>query len=350
MEDDLFIFYVLDGFSLGHMQQHMIQLFAWLTELSTWPPDQRPSVLYVMYEIEPPDVLRQIKDKYYDPMIRDYLAYFANIVSSSLKRAVRFPLEVKLVEKTSYVSHAPESCQSIIRVLQESASTPLSSAMTPRRVLNFFGRCINSQQWIGHCASWFPSPSVVRRWRHYLHHHKGLPVQVGPFVQNKQNTWQVLVFDRNQGGSRSLLNPVEVENVTRQVADAMLPNWLAANVTYYRFEGRRGAAMSWDWNCKLFASYDTVVLVHGAAVSNTVCMRQGAGLIEILPQQGNPTKYSMFEPLAAQLKLVRRAVPCAVKQDDFNGIVQPETTALEKALHSVFGAMLRKSHVDRFVV
>ena len=283
------VFSLEDHFSLGHMQMSFVQLFAWLHQV------RNQSSVYVTYDRPDPKELKIIKTTYYDPMLKEFVEY----AETQLKIHV----------------------QQILPGGEIRACQPYFSNAS--KVLLYNRNCTKQSSgnlaWVGHCASWFPNREIVKQWTtSYRQTFKKLPVHPpmpGP--------WKVLVFDRASNYKRSLMRPTEV-------VDTLQRTCLVCNVTYFQFQGRRESAKSWDWNCRLFASYDVVVMVHGAATANIICMRPASALIEITPEP------SMYVPLAEQLGLFRRGVPFAAGADDFDGLVQPDMAVLEQSSQWVF--------------
>ena len=105
----------------------------------------------------------------------------------------------------------------------------------------------------------------------------------------------------------------------------------------FRTDARRGGAKSFEWNCRLIASYDIIIAAHGAFLANLPCAKPNSALIEIIWR--DITDMSMYEPLAHQMGLKYRRVnfDCVICEaaDPEDHPVKPDLAELRSALQSL---------------
>ena len=87
---------------------------------------------------------------------------------------------------------------------------------------------------------------------------------------------------------------------------------------------------SFDGNCRVYGTFDILVAVHGAGMSNLWCATPGAAVVEIITHE-NATM-SMYGPLAAQMGLAYCSV--GVKSGTFDTPIQPNPHVLEACVRS----------------
>ena len=186
--------------------------------------------------------------------------------------------------------------------------------------------------WGSFCRAWFPSGNTVRQWHSFLR----LTVlsDMRPSSIEKSGM-RVLVFDRAKGYRRSFRDP-------QKVVDVVSSSCKQCHVKYYQFTGRREDAKPWTWNCHFFAQFDIIVMAHGAAVSNAVCVLPGSGLVEV-GQGPQAAKPSMYMPLMNQLNIHYFNVPYA--SGGQNSVVSPNLTVLADAVRSLLAKVQTTKNV-----
>ena len=148
---------------------------------------------------------------------------------------------------------------------------------------------------------------------------------------------RVLVFDRAKGYQRSFRDP-------QKVVDVVSSSCKQCHVKYYQFTGRREDAKPWTWNCHFFAQFDIIVMAHGAAVTNAVCVFY---LVQALlrwakdPRQA--AKPSMYMPPMNQLNIHYFNVPYA--SGGQNSVVSPNLTVLADAVRSLLAKVQTTKNV-----
>jgi hypothetical protein len=305
---EMHIFVIEDGFTLGHMQMSFVQLFAWLIELCR-NRDMRKSArtVYCVFEAVPNE-LHGVKDQYYLPFLRDIQAYAEH----------HLDLTLVLLDYQKYFANKTNILWCDMPLLQDR----LSSVTVGRR------NCEGRYGW-GHCGAWYPSQDTVDAWRHFLATQVLEPIPSSQ--QRLSEPLQILILDRAPGYRRSLLNPMEVVNATREI---FCPhNSVECNVNYTQLVLRRRDSYTWQWNCRFWAAgWDVVILVHGAALSNAVCLQNSTrALVEFVPRDNG--NVSMYAPLLQQLGvLAYRTVRFRAGADNFRGMVQPELPAFRESL------------------
>ena len=261
------VFLIEDVASLGHMQMSFAALFSFLVA--------QPVGAHVAVAWErSADEFVRIRAAYYEPLLRLFQAHFAERGRLALRT---LPSEPGLCYRSGNVT--VRSC----------VAGPLGDGL-------------------GHCAAWFASARVVARWRQFLT--QGLPLPRGLYAPEHSlcrspagHRWRVLVYNRAHGLARSLDAPYTViADVARHLRRRLGPGRAAVDFHQER-SGRRNAT-DFAANCALFGRYDVLVLVHGAAMSNLVCARPCARVLEL-----GFGKYNMFRPLVQQLGLVHCLAP-----------------------------------------
>ena len=304
------------------MQMSMVQLFVWLIEL--FRNGSIPKFARTVYCIfaENPNELHQIKDQYYLPFLHDIQVY----AKSHLQ------LTLVLLDQQHFVDN-----NNIMWCDMPLLQNQVANVTIGRR---------NCQEhfWWGHCGSWFPTQDIVDEWRQFL---AAQVLQITapqqPLKQQRPSDsvsgsiskpLQVLILDRAPGYRRSLLDPIEVVTVTREV---LCPHHtIQCNLTYTQLELGREGSYTWQWNCRFWAAgWDVVILVHGAALSNAICLCNNTlAVVEFVPRDDN--KVSMYEPLLQQMGVADyQAVRFRQGAHDFNSLVQPDLSAFREALQSI---------------
>ena len=109
--------------------------------------------------------------------------------------------------------------------------------------------------------------------------------------------WAVLLFNRPPESDRTLADSRAVETHIVHHLRARL-GAEGATVDHHESQGRLNAT-TFASNCAVFAKYDLIVAVHGAALSNLICARPCTRILEM---GFNAT--SMYRPLISQLDLI----------------------------------------------
>jgi len=384
---DLFV--IEDAPSMGHMMMSFVQLFGWLHSaaynaqmeakklektrekmygkegasftLEGWGKAAKtaskvvpPITLYVTYEH---NYDHGGKDVLFDPLLRDIKTYALTELGALLVDLPRKPDEKEGFGQDARIDFADYPCPegeayNRMRVSGRTCADP------ERHLRDIEGPSL----WVGHCAAWFDSPRIMRRWRSFIRSAGNMAEIWGDNEPNHENrvgdaadtvatlddkgrdtsplvvrdTERILVFDRPTGVRRALVDPPAV---VRAVKDTCR----TCEVTYYNYadyDGRSGgkdgvAERPWRWNAQLFGAYDIIVLVHGAASVNALYMPPGTGLIEIGAGDGSR---SMFRPLAEQMGLYFKGVPYGGEgYNDPNKPVMPSLGHLKEGMKEVLG-------------
>ena len=269
------VFLIEDVSALGHMQMSFAALFSFLV--------QQPSGAHVAVAWERPagkanalnETFAAIRSAYYEPLLGLLTRHFAREKGMTLESLPR---------------SADRTCYRTGRV-------------TVRRCMAGYDEAC------GHCGAWFATPGVVVEWRRFLAQSLGHPMPpyggARPACRPNTERWAVLVFDRARRFARSFRHPERLRAQVARHLNASAPA-VAVAVDYYQHPARRFEATNFTAQCDLFARYDLIIMAHGGAMSNLVCARACAMVVEVGFQPDG-----MYAPLALQLGLVR----CWVQAD-----------------------------------
>mmetsp|Transcript_22272 Transcript_22272/g.30629 ORF Transcript_22272/g.30629 Transcript_22272/m.30629 type:complete len:414 (+) Transcript_22272:119-1360(+) len=150
----------------------------------------------------------------------------------------------------------------------------------------------------GSCGAWFSSPEAVESFRDFLEKEFQISTNTSsslvPQKSFVNDVRSILVYNRALKRRRTMKN---TETVVEIVKDAIKNEKIReeegqTKVDFYQYVDER----SFVRQCQLFNGYDMIVMAHGAAMSNLICTRKHARIIEI------GISWSMFEPLVHQLE------------------------------------------------
>ena len=311
------IFVLEDIPSLGHFQMSVVSFFCWLmnqVEDADNIAQQTGSLqLYVSTIVNTDTELQNVVDVYYKPFIQSIISYAEKNFDIQFST-----LNVKDWYDGLHINPDRISCYDDDKTVRA------------EEIEVYHRTCSSERHYKGHCAAWFDKQSNVDHFRDFLEKSLNLKEIAVEAMSEVINATRILIFDRAEGYAKSY----EDANL---VVSAIQNECKQCNVTYFQADLKRGGAKSFEWNCRLIASYDIIIAAHGAFLSNLPCAKPNSALIEIIWR--DITDMSVYEPLAYQLGLKYRRVnfDCVICEaaDPEDHPVKPDLAELRSALQSL---------------
>jgi len=309
--------FVLEDFpALGHFQMSVVSFFCWLmnqVEDADNITRQTGSLqLYVSTIVNTDTELQNVADVYYKPFIQSIISYAEKNFDIQFST-----LNVKDWYDGVHINPDRISCYDDDKTVRAEE-------------IEVYHRSCSDRKYKGHCAAWFDKLSNVDHFRNFLEQSLDLKEILGEVANEIIDATRILIFDRAAGYARSYQD-------ANLVVKAIQDECKQCNVTYFQDDARRGGAKSFEWNCRLIASYDIIIAAHGAFLSNLPCAKPNSALIEIIWR--DITDMSVYEPLAYQLGLKYRRVnfDCVICEaaDPEDHPVKPDLAELRSALQSL---------------
>ena len=309
--------FVLEDFpALGHFQMSVVSFFCWLmnqVEDADNITRQTGSLqLYVSTIVNTDTELQNVADVYYKPFIRSIISYAEKNFDIQFST-----LNVKDWYDGVHINPDRISCYDDDKTVRAEE-------------IEVYHRSCSDRKYKGHCAAWFDKLSNVDHFRDFLEQSLDLKEILGEVANEIIDATRILIFDRAAGYAKSYQD-------ANLVVKAIQDECKQCNVTYFQDDARRGGAKSFEWNCRLIASYDIIIAAHGAFLSNLPCAKPNSALIEIIWR--DITDMSMYEPLAHQMGLKYRRVnfDCVICEaaDPEDHPVKPDLAELRSALQSL---------------
>ncbi|CAL6320580.1 unnamed protein product [Bathycoccus prasinos] len=310
------IFVLEDVPALGHFQMSVVSFFCWLmnqVEDADNITRQTGSLqLYVSTIVNTDTELQNVADVYYKPFIQSIISYAEKNFDIQFST-----LNVKDWYDGLHINPDRISCYDDDKTVRAEE-------------IEVYHRSCSDRKYKGHCAAWFDKLSNVDHFRDFLEQSLDLKEILGEVVNEIIDATRILIFDRAAGYARSYQD-------ANLVVKAIQDECKQCNVTYFQDDARRGGAKSFEWNCRLIASYDIIIAAHGAFLSNLPCAKPNSALIEIIWR--DITDMSMYEPLAHQMGLEYRRVNfdcviCEAADPEYHP-VKPDLAELRSALQSL---------------
>ena len=309
--------FVLEDFpALGHFQMSVVSFFCWLmnqVEDADNITRQTGSLqLYVSTIVNTDTELQNVADVYYKPFIQSIISYAEKNFDIQFST-----LNVKDWYDGVHINPDRISCYDDDKTVRAEE-------------IEVYHRSCSDRKYKGHCAAWFDKLSNVDHFRNFLEQSLDLKEILGEVANEIIDATRILIFDRAAGYAKSYQD-------ANLVVKAIQDECKQCNVTYFQDDARRGGAKSFEWNCRLIASYDIIIAAHGAFLSNLPCAKPNSALIEIIWR--DITDMSMYEPLAHQMGLKYRRVnfDCVICEaaDPEDHPVKPDLAELRSALQSL---------------
>ena len=309
--------FVLEDFpALGHFQMSVVSFFCWLmnqVEDADNITRQTGSLqLYVSTIVNTDTELQNVADVYYKPFIQSIISYAEKNFDIQFST-----LNVKDWYDGLHINPDRISCYDDDKTVRAEE-------------IEVYHRSCSDRKYKGHCAAWFDKLSNVDHFRNFLEQSLDLKEILGEVANEIIDATRILIFDRAAGYAKSYQD-------ANLVVKAIQDECKQCNVTYFQDDARRGGAKSFEWNCRLIASYDIIIAAHGAFLSNLPCAKPNLALIEIIWR--DITDMSMYEPLAHQMGLKYRRVnfDCVICEaaDPEDHPVKPDLAELRSALQSL---------------
>ena len=309
--------FVLEDFpALGHFQMSVVSFFCWLmnqVEDADNITRQTGSLqLYVSTIVNTDTELQNVADVYYKPFIQSIISYAEKNFDIQFST-----LNVKDWYDGVHINPDRISCYDDDKTVRAEE-------------IEVYHRSCSDRKYKGHCAAWFDKLSNVDHFRNFLEQSLDLKEILGEVANEIIDATRILIFDRAAGYAKSYQD-------ANLVVKAIQDECKQCNVTYFQDDARRGGAKSFEWNCRLIASYDIIIAAHGAFLSNLPCAKPNSALIEIIWR--DITDMSVYEPLAYQLGLKYRRVnfDCVICEaaDPEDHPVKPDLAELRSALQSL---------------
>ena len=309
--------FVLEDFpALGHFQMSVVSFFCWLmnqVEDADNITRQTGSLqLYVSTIVNTDTELQNVADVYYKPFIQSIISYAEKNFDIQFST-----LNVKDWYDGLHINPDRISCYDDDKTVRAEE-------------IEVYHRSCSDRKYKGHCAAWFDKLSNVDHFRDFLEKSLDLKEILGEVANEIIDATRILIFDRAAGYAKSYQD-------ANLVVKAIQDECKQCNVTYFQDDARRGGAKSFEWNCRLIASYDIIIAAHGAFLSNLPCAKPNSALIEIIWR--DITDMSMYEPLAHQMGLKYRRVnfDCVICEaaDPEDHPVKPDLAELRSALQSL---------------
>jgi hypothetical protein len=257
-----YVYIIEDIPSLGHMMMSFTSLFSWLVGLSL---RKIPLQVKVMWgsEANTPHSSSTVRDAFFLPMLDTFATFFRSCCRVNLTMQDR-------MKPSREICYRTKSCA--LRHCLMGRITPALAGAS------------------GHCASWFSSPAAVGVWRTMLHDQLEIPLPVHNCRLGKLKWAQVLIYARPAGINRAWKNPQRLAvKVQRYLSSAWGGIGVLVQVHYHKEQ-------SWASQCRLFSQYDLIIGVHGAGLTNLICARPCAMIIEV-----GWTEYSFITILASHI-------------------------------------------------
>ena len=310
------IFVLEDVPALGHFQMSVVSFFCWLmnqVEDADNITRQTGSLqLYVSTIVNTDTELQNVADVYYKPFIQSIISYAEKNFDIQFST-----LNVKDWYDGVHINPDRISCYDDDKTVRAEE-------------IEVYHRSCSDRKYKGHCAAWFDKLSNVDHFRDFLEKSLDLKEILGEVANEIIDATRILIFDRAAGYAKSYQD-------ANLVVKAIQDECKQCNVTYFQDDARRGGAKSFEWNCRLIASYDIIIAAHGAFLSNLPCAKPNSALIEIIWR--DITDMSMYEPLAHQMGLKYRRVnfDCVICEaaDPEDHPVKPDLAELRSALQSL---------------
>ena len=310
------IFVLEDVPALGHFQMSVVSFFCWLmnqVEDADNITRQTGSLqLYVSTIVNTDTELQNVADVYYKPFIQSIISYAEKNFDIQFST-----LNVKDWYDGVHINPDRISCYDDDKTVRAEE-------------IEVYHRSCSDRKYKGHCAAWFDKLSNVDHFRDFLEQSLDLKEILGEVANEIIDATRILIFDRAAEYARSYQD-------ANLVVKAIQDECKQCNVTYFQDDARRGGAKSFEWNCRLIASYDIIIAAHGAFLSNLPCAKPNSALIEIIWR--DITDMSMYEPLAHQMGLEYRRVnfDCVICEaaDPEDHPVKPDLAELRSALQSL---------------
>lgn len=310
------IFVLEDVPALGHFQMSVVSFFCWLmnqVEDADNITRQTGSLqLYVSTIVNTDTELQNVADVYYKPFIQSIISYAEKNFDIQFST-----LNVKDWYDGVHINPDRISCYDDDKTVRAEE-------------IEVYHRSCSDRKYKGHCAAWFDKLSNVDHFRNFLEQSLDLKEILGEVANEIIDATRILIFDRAAGYAKSYQD-------ANLVVKAIQDECKQCNVTYFQDDARRGGAKSFEWNCRLIASYDIIIAAHGAFLSNLPCAKPNSALIEIIWR--DITDMSMYEPLAHQMGLKYRRVnfDCVICEaaDPEDHPVKPDLAELRSALQSL---------------
>ena len=309
--------FVLEDFpALGHFQMSVVSFFCWLmnqVEDADNITRQTGSLqLYVSTIVNTDTELQNVADVYYKPFIQSIISYAEKNFDIQFST-----LNVKDWYDGLHINPDRISCYDDDKTVRAEE-------------IEVYHRSCSDRKYKGHCAAWFDKLSNVDHFRNFLEQSLDLKEILGEVANEIIDATRILIFDRAAGYAKSYQD-------ANLVVKAIQDECKQCNVTYFQDDARRGGAKSFEWNCRLIASYDIIIAAHGAFLSNLPCAKPNSALIEIIWR--DITDMSMYEPLAHQMGLKYRRVNfdcviCEAADPEYHP-VKPDLAELRSALQSL---------------
>ena len=309
--------FVLEDFpALGHFQMSVVSFFCWLmnqVEDADNITRQTGSLqLYVSTIVNTDTELQNVADVYYKPFIQSIISYAEKNFDIQFST-----LNVKDWYDGVHINPDRISCYDDDKTVRAEE-------------IEVYHRSCSDRKYKGHCAAWFDKLSNVDHFRDFLEKSLDLKEILGEVANEIIDATRILIFDRAAGYAKSYQD-------ANLVVKAIQDECKQCNVTYFQDDARRGGAKSFEWNCRLIASYDIIIAAHGAFLSNLPCAKPNSALIEIIWR--DITDMSMYEPLAHQMGLEYRRVNfdcviCEAADPEYHP-VKPDLAELRSALQSL---------------
>ena len=309
--------FVLEDFpALGHFQMSVVSFFCWLmnqVEDADNITRQTGSLqLHVSTIVNTDTELQNVADVYYKPFIQSIISYAEKNFDIQFST-----LNVKDWYDGVHINPDRISCYDDDKTVRAEE-------------IEVYHRSCSDRKYKGHCAAWFDKLSNVDHFRNFLEQSLDLKEILGEVANEIIDATRILIFDRAAGYAKSYQD-------ANLVVKAIQDECKQCNVTYFQDDARRGGAKSFEWNCRLIASYDIIIAAHGSFLANLPCAKPNSALIEIIWR--DITDMSMYEPLAHQMGLKYRRVnfDCVICEaaDPEDHPVKPDLAELRSALQSL---------------
>jgi len=278
--------------SLGHMMMSFTSLFSWLVGLTRAKGTIEVTAVWGS-EVVPHHSSLTIRNDFFFPMLQTFVSFFSKHNSMRLRM-----LDI--------LNHSRATCY-------QAKSCAVRHCLMGRITPSLAGAS-------GHCASWFSSPSAVGIWRTMLRDQLEIPLPVHNCRSGKQKWARVLIYARPAGSTRAWKNPQRLgAAVHRYLSDHWEGEESLVQVHYHKEQ-------TWAAQCHLFSHYDLIIGVHGAGLTNLICARPCAMIIEV-----GWTAYSFITILASHIGIHYCWTNVSVSgwNSDGNGISHPIFTSRE---------------------
>ena len=269
--------------------------------------------LYVSTIVNTDTELQNVADLYYKPFLESIASY----------AEMNFDIHLSTLDVNDWYTNLHINANRI-------SCYDDNETVRAKEIEVYHRSCSSSRQYKGHCGAWFDKQSNVDHFRDFLEKSLNLKEIAVEAMSEVINATRILIFDRAEGYAKSY----EDANL---VVSAIQNECKQCNVTYFQADLKRGGAKSFEWNCRLIASYDIIIAAHGSFLANLPCAKPNSALIEIIWR--DITDMSMYEPLAHQMGLEYRRVNfdcviCEAADPEYHP-VKPDLAELRSALQSL---------------